>query len=147
MTRAWNSWINLKNGSKIGKGLLVVSATPWEARIYRVDAPTAERTLLETVEPSEKAGSTQNVRLAYAVDSKTYIYNTVRVPGRCTWWKDWNMLWSIFVTCARMMRLANYRASVRHRAPAFHRALPLRCPHTTRSHHQGSHRPDLCRTV
>jgi hypothetical protein len=64
-----------------GKGLLVISVTPWEARIYRVDTPTAERTLLETVEPSEKAGSTQNVRLAYAVDSKTYIYSTVRVPG------------------------------------------------------------------
>ena len=58
-----------------------ISATPWEARIYRVDTPTGERTLLETVEPSEKAGSTQNVRLAYAVDSKTYIYSTVRVLG------------------------------------------------------------------
>ena len=63
------------------KDLLVVSATPWEAHIFRVDTPTAERTLLETVEPSEKAGSTQNVRLAYAVDSKRHIYSTVRVPG------------------------------------------------------------------
>jgi eukaryotic-like serine/threonine-protein kinase len=64
-----------------GKGLLVVSATPWEARIYRVDTQTGKRTLVDTVEPSEKAGSTQNVRLAYAADSKTYVYSTVRVLG------------------------------------------------------------------
>lgn len=54
---------------------------PWEARIYRVDTPTGKRTLLQTVEASEKAGSTQNVRLAYAMDSKTYLYSTVRVLG------------------------------------------------------------------
>lgn len=56
-----------------------------EAGIYRVDTPTGKRTLLQTVEPSEKAGSTQNVRLAYAVDSKTYVYGTAGsrdvVPG------------------------------------------------------------------
>jgi len=71
----------LEKWTEDGKGLLVVSATPWEARIYRVDTSTGKRTLLETVEPSEKAGSTQNVRLAYAVDSKTYVYSTVRVLG------------------------------------------------------------------
>ena len=57
------------------------AATPWEARIYRVDTQTGKRTLVDTVEPSEKAGSTQNVRLAYAVDSKTHVYSTVRVLG------------------------------------------------------------------
>jgi serine/threonine protein kinase/Tol biopolymer transport system component len=71
----------LEKWTEDGKGLLVVSATPWEARIYSVDTSTGKRTLLETVEPSEKAGSTQNVRLAYAVDSKTYVYSTVRVLG------------------------------------------------------------------
>jgi Tol biopolymer transport system component len=64
-----------------GKGLLVVSATPWVARIYRVDAATGKRTLLQTVEPSEKAGSSQDVRLVYDEGSKTYAYSTVRVLG------------------------------------------------------------------
>ena len=63
------------------ESLLVVSATPREARIYRVDTLTGKRTLLRKVEPSEKAGSTQNVRLAFAVDSKTYVCSTVRVLG------------------------------------------------------------------
>ena len=64
-----------------GKGLLVVSATPWEGRIYRVDIPSGKRSLLQTVEPSEKAGSTQDVRLVYAERSKTYAYSIVRVLG------------------------------------------------------------------
>ena len=64
-----------------GKGLLLISATPWEVRVYRVDTATGKRTLLQTVEPNEKAGSNQNVRLAYAEDSKTYVYSTVRVLG------------------------------------------------------------------
>jgi hypothetical protein len=46
----------LEKWTEDGKGLLVVSAKPWEARIYRVDTPTGKRTLLQTVEPSEKAG-------------------------------------------------------------------------------------------
>ena len=64
-----------------GNGLIVVSATPWDARVYRVELATGKRTLLQTVEPAEKAGSTQNVRLAYAEDSKTYVYSTVRILG------------------------------------------------------------------
>jgi len=59
----------------------VVSATPWEGRIYRLDIPTGKRTLLQAVEPSEKAGSTQDVRLVYAERSTTYAYSTVRVLG------------------------------------------------------------------
>ena len=62
------------------KGLLMVSATPWEARIYRVDTSNGKRTLFETVE-ARKGFQPQNVRLAYAVDSKTYVYSTVRVLG------------------------------------------------------------------
>jgi hypothetical protein len=64
-----------------GNGLLVVSATPRDARVYRVEVTTGKRTLLQTVEPPDKAGSSQSVRLAYAEDSKTYVYSTVRVLG------------------------------------------------------------------
>ncbi len=71
----------IENWTEDGKGLLVVSATPREARIYRVDIATGKRTLLQTVEPSEKAGSNQDVRVVYAEDSKTYAYSTVRVLG------------------------------------------------------------------
>jgi hypothetical protein len=46
----------LEKWTEDGKGLLVVSAKPWEARIYRMNTPTGKRTLLQTVEPSEKAG-------------------------------------------------------------------------------------------
>jgi eukaryotic-like serine/threonine-protein kinase len=71
----------LQKWTKDGQGLLVVSATPWNASIYRVEVGTGKRTLLQTVDPSEKAGATQNVRLAYAEDSNTYVYSTVRVLG------------------------------------------------------------------
>jgi serine/threonine protein kinase/Tol biopolymer transport system component len=71
----------IENWTEDGKGLLVVSATPWEGRIYRVDTSTGKRTLLQAVEPSEKAGSTQDVRLVYAERGKAYAYSTVRVLG------------------------------------------------------------------
>ena len=71
----------LENWTEDGKGLVVISATPWEGRIYRVDIASGKRTLLQTVEPSEKAGSTQDVRLVYAEASKTYAFSTVRVLG------------------------------------------------------------------
>jgi Tol biopolymer transport system component len=64
-----------------GQALLVYSATPREARIYRVDVMTGKRTLLQAVEPSETAGSMAPVRLAYAEGSKTYVYSTVRILG------------------------------------------------------------------
>jgi eukaryotic-like serine/threonine-protein kinase len=64
-----------------GQALLVYSATPWEARIYRVEAATGKRTLLQRVEPAEKAGSILPLRLAYAEDSKTYVYSTARTLG------------------------------------------------------------------
>jgi hypothetical protein len=49
--------------------------------MYRVEVATGKRTLLQAVELSEKAGSTANVRLQYAENSKTYVYNTRRILG------------------------------------------------------------------
>ena len=42
---------------------------------------TGKRTLLQTVEPGEKAGSIAPLRLAYAEGSKTYVYSAVRILG------------------------------------------------------------------
>jgi hypothetical protein len=64
-----------------GQALLVYSPTQWEARMYRVDVATGKRTLLQTVEPAEKAGSISPLKLAYAEGSKTYVYSTVRILG------------------------------------------------------------------
>jgi len=64
-----------------GQALLVYSAAPWETRVYRVEAATGKRTLLQTVEPHEKAGSILPMRLAYAERSKTYVYSTIRILG------------------------------------------------------------------
>ena len=64
-----------------GQALLVYLPTPWEARIYRVEVATGKRTLLQTVEPGEKAGSIIPMRLAYAERSKTYVYSRVRILG------------------------------------------------------------------
>ncbi len=64
-----------------GQALLVSTETPSEARMYRVEVPTGKRTLLQTVEPSDKAGEVAAVRLSYAEGSKTYVYFTVRSLG------------------------------------------------------------------
>ena len=64
-----------------GQALLVYSAAPWETRVYRVEAATGKRTLLQTVEPHEKAGAILPMRLAYAERSKTYVYSTIRILG------------------------------------------------------------------
>jgi Tol biopolymer transport system component len=64
-----------------GRALVVYSSTPWKAQIYRVEVATGKRTLLHTVEPGERAGSTMPMRLAYAEGSKTYAYSTVRILG------------------------------------------------------------------
>ena len=64
-----------------GQALLVYSPAPWEARIYRVETATGKRTLLQTVELGEKAGSIAPLRLAYAEGSKTYVYSAVRILG------------------------------------------------------------------
>jgi len=64
-----------------GNALLVYAAPPREAHIYRLDAATGMRTLLQTVEPRDKTGSMLPIRLAYAERTKTYVYSTVRVLG------------------------------------------------------------------
>lgn len=64
-----------------GQALIVYSSTPSEARIYRVEVETGKRTLLQTVEPRDKTGSMQPIRVAYAERSKTYVYNTIRILG------------------------------------------------------------------
>jgi eukaryotic-like serine/threonine-protein kinase len=64
-----------------GQALLMSSATPWEAWMYRVEVATGKRTLLQKVEPSEKAGSIATVKLSYAEASKTYVYGTSRILG------------------------------------------------------------------
>jgi hypothetical protein len=47
----------------------------------RLEVPTGKRTLLQTVDPSERAGAVQEGRRSYAEGSKTYIYSTVRSLG------------------------------------------------------------------
>jgi eukaryotic-like serine/threonine-protein kinase len=64
-----------------GQALLVTTATPWEAQMYRVEVASGKRTLLRKVDLREKAGSIFNVRAYYVEDSKTYVYNTWRVLG------------------------------------------------------------------
>jgi len=64
-----------------GQGLLIVSATPRGAEVYRVDAGNWKRTLLKEVEVGDTAGSTAPVTLLYAEKSKTYVYCVKRVLG------------------------------------------------------------------
>jgi dipeptidyl aminopeptidase/acylaminoacyl peptidase len=64
-----------------GQALLVSSGTPAAVRMYRVEVATGKRTLLQTVELSEKAGSMLKLRLQYNEDSKTYVYDTRRILG------------------------------------------------------------------
>jgi hypothetical protein len=64
-----------------GHGLLLYSATPWQAQIFRVEVATGKRTLLQTIEPHQKAGSVIPLRLAYAERSKTYVYGDARILG------------------------------------------------------------------
>ena len=64
-----------------GRGLLVLSATPWESRIYRAEVATGKRTLLRTLELNDKAGSVGKILLLVADDNKTYVYATRRIIG------------------------------------------------------------------
>jgi hypothetical protein len=68
----------LEKWAEDGQGVLVDSGTLWEAKMYRVEVATGKRTLLQTVEPIEKAGSTNRVWLSYAEGSKAYAYGTIR---------------------------------------------------------------------
>jgi hypothetical protein len=62
-----------------GQALLTTASTPWQAEMYRVDVATGKRTLLQKVEPIDKAGSIMHLRAFYAERSKTYAYNTRRI--------------------------------------------------------------------
>jgi eukaryotic-like serine/threonine-protein kinase len=65
--------------SENGLDVLVTASTPWVGEVYRVDAETGKRSLLQRVELAEKAGSTLNLRIAYAEESKTYAYVARRI--------------------------------------------------------------------
>ena len=61
-----------------GEALLVTTSTPWEAQMYRVEVASGQKTLLQKLVLSEKAGSNVSLRMYYAEQSKTYIYNVRR---------------------------------------------------------------------
>jgi hypothetical protein len=73
----------LQKWTEDGQALIVSSGTAWQASVYRVETATGKRTLLQSVELSEKAGSRANLGLgfAYAEKSKTYVYTTNRELG------------------------------------------------------------------
>jgi eukaryotic-like serine/threonine-protein kinase len=71
----------LQSWTEDGQGLFVYSATPWQAQVFRIEVATGKRTLLQTVEPRDKAGSVIPLRLAYAERSKTCVYGDARVLG------------------------------------------------------------------
>ena len=71
----------LSKWTEDGQALITYSSTPSAARIYRVDISTGQRTLLQTIDPTEKAGLATPIRLAYAERSKSYAYCTIRVMG------------------------------------------------------------------
>lgn len=64
-----------------GEALLVTSATPSEASLYRVEVATGKHIPLTTMALSDKAGSVRKIRLVYAEASKTYAYSATRVLG------------------------------------------------------------------
>jgi serine/threonine protein kinase/Tol biopolymer transport system component len=65
-----------------GRALITYSSTPSSAHIYRIDVATGQRTLLQTIDPAEKAGLMMSpIRIAYAVRSKTYAYSMIRILG------------------------------------------------------------------
>ena len=65
--------------TKDGEALVVTTSTPWEAEIYRVEVATGKRNLLQRLELSDKAGSNFDISVAYAEDSKTYVYTVRRI--------------------------------------------------------------------
>jgi eukaryotic-like serine/threonine-protein kinase len=65
-----------------GRALITYSSTPSSAHIYRIDVATGQRTMLQTIDPAEKAGLMMSpLRIAYAVRAKTYTYSTMRILG------------------------------------------------------------------
>jgi eukaryotic-like serine/threonine-protein kinase len=62
-----------------GQALLVTVSTPLEAEVYRVDATTGKRSMLQKVELAERAGSVVPLRICYAEKSRTYVYSGRRI--------------------------------------------------------------------
>jgi eukaryotic-like serine/threonine-protein kinase len=62
-----------------GQALLVTVSTPLEGEVYRVDATSGKRSLLQKVELAEKAGSVVPLKICYAEKSKTYAYSGRRI--------------------------------------------------------------------
>jgi hypothetical protein len=82
---------SLSKWTEDGRALIVSSSsTPWQARIYRLEVATGQRTLLQTIEPTKKAGSTMPMRVAYAEGSRTYATARYEFWETFTWWKDWS---------------------------------------------------------
>ena len=61
-----------------GEALLVTTSTLWDAQVYRVEVASGKKSLLQKLELSEKAGSIFRLRVYYAEQSKTYVYNVRR---------------------------------------------------------------------
>ena len=66
--------------SEDGQALLVLSGTPWQAEIDRLDVATGKRTTLEKLNLSDKSGSTI-LYIRYSERTHTSIYATVRILG------------------------------------------------------------------
>jgi hypothetical protein len=63
-----------------GQGVFVLSGTPWEAQVDRVEVATGKRTTVQKVNLSDKSGSTV-LAIRYAERSPTSVYLTVRLLG------------------------------------------------------------------
>ncbi|MGB9236098.1 MAG: protein kinase [Terriglobales bacterium] len=64
-----------------GKAVLINSSTPREAHIFRVETDTGKRTLLQSIQPHDIAGSMRPITAVYDERSKTYAYTTSRILG------------------------------------------------------------------
>jgi len=73
-----------------GQALVVYSSTPSKAQIYRVEVGTGKRTLLHTVEPGERAGSTMPMRLPTPKVARPTLTALCGFWESCTWWKGWS---------------------------------------------------------
>ena len=82
-----NQW---PTGQRMDGPWWAYSSTPWKAQIYRVEVATGKRTLLQKVEPGERAGSTAPMRLAYAKVARPTFTALCGFWGSCTWWKGWS---------------------------------------------------------
>jgi serine/threonine protein kinase len=71
----------IQSWTQDSQAVLVVSSSTWDVQLYRVEAATGKRTLLQRVQLADRSGSTLAMNLMYAEGSKTYAYNTRRSLG------------------------------------------------------------------